>query len=176
MSLTLEQKKSVVAEVNEVAQKATSAIAAEYAGLSVAQMTGLRSKARAAGVYVRVVKNTLARRAVSGTAFEGLQDKLSGPLILVFSMDDPGAGARLVRDFSKENQQLVTKAIAFGGAVRGPEDLQALATLPTLDEARARLLGVLIAPATQLVRTLAEPGAQFVRVLAAYRDKQQEAA
>lgn len=175
MSLTLDQKKSVVAEVNEVAVKAQSAIAAEYAGLTVSQMTQLRSKARASGVYVKVVKNTLARRALSGTAFECLQDKLSGPLVLVFSQDDPGAGARLVRDFAKDNDKLVTKAIAFGGKLRPAEDLGALATMPTLDEARARLLAVMQAPATKLVRTLAEPAAQLVRVLAAYRDQQQAA-
>ncbi len=177
MSLTLEQKKTVVAEVNAVASSAQAAIAAEYAGLSVAQMTDLRVRARTSGVFVKVVKNTLARRALSGTSFECLQPKLSGPLLLVFSGEDPGAGARVVRDFlkEKENQKLVPVAIAFGGSLRGPEDLQALATLPTLDEARAQLLGVLNAPATKLVRTLAEPAAQLVRVLAAYRDKQQAA-
>jgi len=175
MSLTLEQKQSIVAEVNAVASTAQAAIAAEYAGLSVAQMTALRVQARAAGVFVKVVKNTLARRAVAGTAFECLTEKLAGPLLLVFSAEDPGAGARVVRDFAKDNQKLVPVAIAFGGQVRGPEDLQALATLPTLDEARARLLGMLLAPASQLVRTLAEPGAAFVRVLAAYRYQQQAA-
>jgi large subunit ribosomal protein L10 len=175
MSLTLEQKQSIVAEVNAVASTAQAAIAAEYAGLSVAQMTALRVQARAAGVFVKVVKNTLARRAVAGTAFECLTEKLAGPLLLVFSAEDPGAGARVVRDFAKDNQKLVPVAIAFGGQVRGPEDLQALATLPTLDEARARLLGMFQAPASQLVRTLAEPGAAFVRVLAAYRDQQQAA-
>ena len=175
MSLTLEQKQSIVAEVNAVASTAQAAIAAEYAGLSVAQMTALRVQARAAGVFVKVVKNTLARRAVAGTAFECLTEKLAGPLLLVFSAEDPGAGARVVRDFAKDNQKLVPVAIAFGGQVRGPEDLQALATLPTLYEARARLLGMFQAPASQLVRTLAEPGAAFVRVLAAYRDQQQAA-
>lgn len=175
MSLTLEQKKTVVAEVNAVAVSAQAAIAAEYAGLTVAQMTDLRVKARNAGVYVKVVKNTLARLALNGTNFECLQPKLSGPLVLVFSQEDPGAGARVVRDFAKDNQKLVTVAIAYGGALRGPEQLQALATMPTLDEARAQLLGVLKAPGSKLVRTLAEPAAQFVRVLAAYRDKQQAA-
>lgn len=175
MSLTLEQKKTVVAEVNAVAEKAQAAIAAEYAGLTVAQMTNLRVKARQAGVYIRVVKNTLARRALEGTTFECLQPKLSGPLLLVFSEEDPGAGARVVRDFVKDNQKLVPVAIAFAGTLRGPEDLQALATMPTLDEARAQLLGVFQAPASKLVRTLAEPAGQLVRVLAAWRDKQQAA-
>ena len=173
MSLTLEQKKSVVAEVSEIAANADSAIAAEYLGLSVGQMTALRSKAREQGVHVRVVKNSLARRAVEGTEFECLQESLKGPLLLVFSNDDPGAGARVVRDFAKDNQQLVTTAIAFGGQLRPPEDLKLLASMPTLDEARAQLLGLLTAPQTKLVRTLAEPAGQFVRLLAAYRDSGQ---
>ena len=173
--LTLEQKQSIVAEVNAVAAKAQTAIAAEYAGLSVAQMTDLRSRARRAGVYVRVVKNTLARRAIAGTAFECMVEKLAGPLVLVFSSEDPGAGARIVRDFMKDNQKLVPVAIGIGGQLRGPQDLVAVASLPTLDEARASLLGLMQAPASQLVRTLAEPAAQFVRVLAAYRDQQQAA-
>lgn len=172
MSLTLEQKQSVVAEVNAVAAQSNAAIAAEYSGLTVAQMTTLRSRARETGVQVKVVKNTLARRALEGTAFDCLREKLSGPLVLVFSQDDPGAGARLLRDFAKEAQKLKPVAIAFGGALRGPEDLALLANLPTLDQARAQLLGTLNAPASQLVRTLAEPAAELVRVLAAYRDKQ----
>jgi large subunit ribosomal protein L10 len=172
VSLTFEQKQAVVAEVNEVALNAQVVIAAEYSGLSVADMTDLRSRARHAGVYIRVVKNSLAKRAVEGTEFECLGDSLVGPLLLVFSNDDPGAGARLVRDFAKDNNRLVTKAIALGGELRVAEDLNVLASLPTLDEARAKLLSVFQAPVTQLVRTLAEPGATLVRVLAAYRDRQ----
>lgn len=175
MSLTLEQKKSVVAEVSEVAAKAEAAIAAEYIGLSVAQMTELRSKARAQGVYVRVVKNSLARRAIEGTDFECLNDSLTGPLLLVFSNDDPGAGARVVRDFAKDNDKLVTTAIAIGGQLIPAGDLKLVASMPTLDEARAQLLNVMQAPQTKLVRTLAEPAGQFVRVLAAYRDSKQAA-
>jgi large subunit ribosomal protein L10 len=172
VSLTLEQKKQVVAEVNEVATSAKAAIAAEYLGLSVADMTDLRATARAQGVYIRVVKNSLARRAIEGTDFECLHDSLIGPVLLVFSPEDPGAGARIVRDFAKTNDRLVTTAIAFAGEIRPPEDLVLLASMPTLDEARAQLLGMLQAPATQLVRTLAEPAGQFVRVVAAYRDQQ----
>lgn len=175
MSLTLEQKKAVVAEVNEVAASAQAAIAAEYLGLSVADMTEFRVKAREQGVYVRVVKNSLARRAIEGTDFECLGDSLTGPLLLVFSSEDPGAGARVVRDFAKTNDRLVTTAIVFAGQVRPPEDLKLLADMPTLDEARAQLLGLFQAPATQLVRTLAEPAGQFVRVVAAYRDQQEAA-
>ena len=172
MSLTLEQKKRVVAEVNEVAAGAQTAIAAEYSGLSVADMTALRAQARSQGVYVRVVKNNLARRAIEGTDFECLSDSLTGPLLLVFSGDDPGAGARVIQDFSKTNDRLVTTAIAFAGEVRPPEELALLVNKPTLDEARAQLLGTLQAPTTQLVRTLAEPAGQFVRVVAAFRDQQ----
>lgn len=172
MSLTLEQKKRVVAEVNEVAAGAQAAIAAEYLGLSVADMTNLRVQARAQGVQIRVVKNSLARRAIEGTEFECLRDSLTGPLLLVFSADDPGAGARIVRDFAKTNDRLRTTAIAFAGQLRPPEDLVLLASMPTLDEARAQLLGTLQAPASQLVRTLAEPAGQFVRVVAAFRDQQ----
>ena len=172
MSLTLEQKKRVVAEVNEVAAGAQAAIAAEYLGLSVADMTNLRVQARAQGVQIRVVKHSLARRAIEGTEFECLRDSLTGPLLLVFSADDPGAGARIVRDFAKTNDRLRTTAIAFAGQLRPPEDLVLLASMPTLDEARAQLLGTLQAPASQLVRTLAEPAGQFVRVVAAFRDQQ----
>ena len=175
MSLTLEQKKHVVAEVNEVAANAQAVIAAEYLGLSVSDMTDLRVQARAQGVQIRVVKNSLAKRAIKGTEFECLSDSLSGPLLLVFSSEDPGAGALIVEEFTKTNERLVTTAIAFAGEVRPAEDLKLLASMPTLDEARSQLLAVLAAPATQLVRTLAEPAGQFVRVVAAYRDQQQAA-
>ncbi|MFT4562843.1 MAG: large subunit ribosomal protein L10 [Gammaproteobacteria bacterium] len=175
MSLTLEQKKRVVAEVNEVAASAQAVIAAEYLGLSVADMTDLRVQARAQGVQVRVVKNSLARRAIEGTEFECLTDSLTGPLLLVFSAEDPGAGARIVQDFAKTHDRLVTTAIAFAGEVRPASDLKLLAAMPTLDEARAQILAVMSAPATQLVRTLAEPAGQFVRVVAAYRDQQEAA-
>ena len=175
MALRLEQKQQVVAEVHEVASQAQSAIAAEYIGLSVAAMTDLRSKARSEGVHVRVVKNTLARRALEGTDFECMNDALVGPLVLVFSPEDPGAGARIVKDFAKTNNKLVTRAVAFAGTLMPATELDRLASLPTLDQARAMLLGTLQAPATQLVRTLNEPAAELVRVLAAYRDQQQAA-
>jgi large subunit ribosomal protein L10 len=135
--------------------------------MSVAQITELRAKARSQGVYVRVVKNTLARRAVEGTEFACLRESLKGPLILAFSREDPGAAARVFKDFAKGNDKLVTKAVAIGGALYGPADLERLASLPTLDQARAMLLGVLQAPAAKLVRTLAEPPALVARVLAA---------
>ena len=167
MALRLADKQQLVAEVNEVATSAHSAIAAEYRGLSVTQMTEFRAKARNEGVYVRVVKNTLAKRAVQGTEFECLTEALSGPLVLAFSREDPGAAARVVKDFSKENELLVTRAVAIGGELYGAEDLNRLASLPTLDQARAMLLGALQAPAGQLARTLAEAPAMLARVLQA---------
>jgi large subunit ribosomal protein L10 len=167
MALRLEDKQALVEEVNAIAASALSAIAAEYRGMSVAQITDLRAKARSQGVYVRVVKNTLAKRAEEGTEFACLRETLKGPLILAFSREDPGAAARVFKDFAKGNDKLVTKAVAIGGVLYGPADLDRLASLPTLDQARAILLGVLQAPAAKLVRTLAEPPALVARVLAA---------
>ncbi len=167
MALRLEDKKALVEEVSAIAATAHSAVAAEYRGMTVAQITALRSKARSQGVYVRVIKNTLARRAVEGTEFACLKEALKGPLILAFSREDPGAAARVVKDFAKTNDKLVTKAVAIGGTLYGPADLERLASLPTLDQARAILLGVLQAPGTKLARTLAEPAALIARVLAA---------
>jgi len=175
MALTLEDKKALVSEVNEIAATALSAIAAEYRGLSVAQMTEFRAKARNEGVYVRVIKNTLAKRAVAGTEFECLNDVLQGPLVLAFSREDPGAAARLVKDFANDNEDLVTRAVVIGGEIYPSSDLNRLARLPTLEQARAQLLGLLQAPLSQLVRTLVEPQAKFARLLAAYRDQQQSA-
>ncbi len=167
MALRLEDKKALVAEVNAVAASAHSAIAAEYSGLSVSQMTELRAKARGESVYLRVVKNTLARRAVKGTEFECLEEALQGPLLLAFSREDPGAAARVIKEFAKEHEKLVTRAVAIGGHLYGPQDLERLASLPNLEQARAMLLGVLQAPAGQLVRSLAEVPAMLARVLKA---------
>ncbi len=175
MALRLEDKKALVAEVNEVAASAESAIAAEYRGLSVTQMTEFRAKARSEGVYVRVIKNTLARRAVQGTEFECLTEALKGPLLLAFSREDPGAAARVIKGFAKENTDLATTAVVVGGVLYGPEDLARLASLPNLDQARAMLLGTLLAPLTQLVRSLAEPSAMLARVLGARSESDQAA-
>lgn len=175
MALRLEDKKALVAEVNEVAASALSAIAADYRGMTVAQMTEFRAKARDEGVYVRVVKNTLAKRAVDGTEFECLADSLTGPIVLAFSKEDPGAAARVVKEFAKDCEELVTQIVAIGGEAYPASDLDRLAKLPTLDQARAQLLGLLQAPASKFVRTIAEPQAKFVRLLAAYRDQQQAA-
>ncbi len=175
MALNLEQKKSIVAEVAAVAAKAHSAVAAEYRGLSVVAMTALRSEGRKTGVYVRVVKNTLARRAVEGTDFACMQDGLVGPLILAFSKEEPGAAARLMQDFAKANDKMVIKLVSFGGKMLAPGDIDRLSKMPTREQALSMLMGVLQAPITKLVRTLAEPNAKMVRTFAALRDKQQAA-
>ena len=175
MPLRLEDKKALVAEGNEGAANSLSAVAAEYSGLSVAQMTDFRKQARASDVYVRVVKNTLAKRAVEGTEFECLQEALTGPLVLAFSREDPGAAARVVQTFAKENDKLVTTAVAISGQLYPASDLDRLASLPTLDQARAMLLGVLHAPLTQFVRTLAEPPAMLARVMQSRADQEQAA-
>ena len=175
MALTLEQKKAVVAEVAEVAQTAHSAVAAEYRGLTVSKMTELRSKARAEGVYLKVAKNTLVKRAVEGTDFECMADELTGPLLFAFSMEDPGAAARLVKDFAKENDQLIAKLVAVGAELHGAGELERLAKLPTRDQAIAMLMGVMKAPIEKFVRTLAEPHGKLVRTVAAVRDSKQAA-
>ena len=167
MALRLEDKKALVAEVNAVASDSVTAVAAEYRGLSVSEMTELRKEARNAGVYLRVVKNTLARRAVEGTDFECLQDSLKGPLLLAFAKEDPGAAARIIKDFAKEHDALKAVSLAAGGQVMPGSDIAKLADLPTLDQARAMLLGVMVAPMSQLVRTLAEPPAMLARTMSA---------
>ncbi len=167
MALRLEDKKALVAEVNAVASDSVTAVAAEYRGLSVSEMTELRKEARNAGVYLRVVKNTLARRAVEGTDFECLQDSLKGPLLLAFAKEDPGAAARIIKDFAKEHEALKAVSLAAGGQVMPGSDIAKLADLPTLDQARAMLLGVMVAPMSQLVRTLAEPPAMLARTMSA---------
>lgn len=167
MALRLEDKKLFVKEVNAVAGDSLSAVAAEYRGLTVSQMTALRKEARNAGVYLRVVKNTLARRAIEGTEFECMKDTLKGPILLAFSKDDPGAAARIIRSFSKDHDALKAISLSAGGQLLPASDLAKLAELPTLDQARSMLLGVMLAPMSKLVRTLAEPSAMLARTLAA---------
>ena len=167
MALRLEDKKAFVKEINAVADEAVSAVAAEYRGLSVAEMTELRRDARDAGVYLRVVKNTLARRAVEGTEFECMKDSLKGPILLAFGKEDPGAAARVIKNFAKDHKALQAVSLSTGGQLLPGEDLATLADLPTLDQARAMLLGVMMAPLTQLARTLAEPPAMLARTLSA---------
>ena len=165
MALRLEDKKQLVKEVNAVAGDSVTAVAAEYRGLSVAEMTELRKEARNAGVYMRVVKNTLARRAVEGTDFECMQETLKGPILLAFARDDPGAAARVIKDFAKGHDALQAVSLSAGGQLLPATDLSKLADLPTLDQARAMLLGVMIAPMSKLVRTLAEPSGMLARTL-----------
>ncbi|MBI5447828.1 MAG: 50S ribosomal protein L10 [Gammaproteobacteria bacterium] len=173
MALNLERKKAIVAEVAEIASSALSAVAAEYRGLTVTQMTQLRSEARSKGIYLKVIRNTLARRAVDGTSFACMKDVLKGPLVIAFSRTDPGAAARLVREFSKQNEALVVKALSVSGQLLAANDLDKLANLPTREEALAMLLGVMKAPIEKFVRTLAEPHAKFVRTVAAIRDQKE---
>ncbi len=173
MALTLEAKKAVVSEVADVASKAHSAVAAEYSGMTVEELTELRVKAHESGVYLRVVKNTLARRAVEGTDFECMQNGLVGPLILAFSKEEPGAAARLVKDYSKQHDKLVPKLVAFGGEVLDLSELNRLATLPTRDQAISMLMSVMKAPAEKFVRTLNEVPSKMVRTFAALRDQKQ---
>ncbi|MDX1562970.1 MAG: 50S ribosomal protein L10 [Gammaproteobacteria bacterium] len=165
MPLSIEAKRALVDEVSQVAASAHSAVAAEYRGLSVGEMTELRVQARQSDVYLKVVKNTLAKRAIKGTDFECLQPSLTGPLILAFSREDPGAAARVIKAFAKDHDKLKAVAVALGGELYAADDLDRVASLPTLDEARAMLLGTLSAPMSQLVRTLAEPAAMLARTL-----------
>ncbi len=167
MALRLEDKKRLVKEVNAVAGDSVTAVAAEYRGLSVEEMTDLRREARKAGVFLRVVKNTLARRAVEGTEFECMKDTLKGPILLAFAKEDPGAAARVINDFAKEHDALQAVSLSIGGKLLPGSDLKKLAELPTLDQARAMLLGLFVAPMNQLVRTLAEPSAMLARTLSA---------
>jgi len=175
VALRLDDKKAVVAEVAAVAAKAHSAVAAEYRGLTVSELTNLRKVARESGVYLRVIKNTLARRAVEGTEFACMQDGLVGPLILAFSIEDPGSAARVVYDFSKQHEKLAVKLVAVGGKLYGASEIERLSKLPNKEQALAILMGVMKAPIEKFVRTLAEPHAKLVRTVAAVRDQKQAA-
>lgn len=175
MALNLEAKKAIVAEVSEVASKSLSALAAYYRGLTVTQLNTLRAGARKNNIYMRVVPNTLASRALEDTEFACLQEALVGPIVLMFSLEDPGAAARLVRDFVKAHEKFEVKALALGGKLLPAKQLEAVAQLPTRDQAISMLMSVMQAPITKLVRTLAEPYAMLVRTVAAVRDQKQAA-
>lgn len=170
MAIGLEDKKAIVAEVNETATKALSLVVADARGCTVGEMTELRKQAREANVYLRVVRNTLARRAVGGTEFECAGDSFKGPSILAFSMEDPGAAARIFKDFAKGHDNFEVKALAVGGKVLGPEHLDVLAKLPTRDQALSMLMSVMKAPITKLAQTLNEVPGKLVRTLAAVKD------
>ncbi len=175
MSLNLDQKKAVVTEVADVAGRALSAVAADYRGLSVEQMTELRAKARASGVYMRVVKNTLARRAIEGTEFECLQEGLVGPLMLAFSMDEPGAAARVIRDYAKHTDKLETRLVSFGGQLLPTSDLERLASMPTREQAISLLMATVQAPIAKLARTMNEVPGKLVRTIEAIRQQKADA-
>ena len=174
MALDLDKKKAVVAEVSAQVAKAKTIVVAEYRGLEVGRMTELRAKARKAGVYLRVLKNTLARRAVEGTPFAGLSQHMKGPLVYGIS-PDPVATAKVLNEFAKANEKLVIRAGAMENAVISAKEVTALASLPSRDELLARLLGTMQAPIAKFARTLNEVPARFARTLAAVRDKKQAA-
>ena len=176
MAIQLEGKKAIVAEVNEAASGALSVVLADYRGVNSGDMTALRAKAREQNVYLRVVRNTLAKRAVQGTDFECVSEVLVGPTLFAFSMEDPGAAARLLKDFSKENDNFEIKALAVGGELLGGEQIDRLAKLPTRDEALSQLAGTIQAPITKLARTFNEVPSKVTRAVAAVRDQKKEAA
>ncbi|WP_223789372.1 50S ribosomal protein L10 [Marinicella meishanensis] len=170
MALNLEQKKAVVSEIANVAQDAHSLVAAEYRGSSVDLMTAMRSDARKTGVYLRVAKNTLVKRAVQGTEYECIADALVGPLLYAFSQEDPGCAARLIKDHAKDNDHLEVKFVSIGGSLLAASELARLASLPTKDQAISQLMSVMKAPIEKLARTLAEPHAKLTRTIAAIKD------
>lgn len=171
MALGLAAKKEIVAEVSEVASRALSVAVAEYRGMEVAELTDLRVKAREQGVYLKVIRNTLAKRALADSKFADLESALTGPLIYGFSIDAPGGAARLFKDFGKTNDKLNVTALSIGSGLLGPEKLDAVASLPTRDEALARLLATFKAPVGKFVQTINEVPGKFVRVLAAIKDE-----
>ena len=175
MPLNFAQKEAVVAEVSEVAKSAYSAIGAEYRGLTVSQMTDLRVKAREAGVYVRVVKNTLARRALADTDFACMSDALTGPLVLAFGRNDPGSVARIAKEFAKDHDRFQVRMIALSGQLLEPTELDKVAKMPTYDEAISQLMAVMKAPVQKLAATVNEVPGKLVRTLAAVRDAKEAA-
>ncbi|ALO47098.1 50S ribosomal protein L10 [Pseudohongiella spirulinae] len=175
MAIRLEDKKQIVSEVNEAANSALSAVLADYRGVTVSDLTALRKTAREQGVYLRVVRNTLLKRAVEGTQYECINDALTGPTILAFSMEDPGAAARVLKDFAKANDKFEVKALSVGGKLLGADQIDALATLPTYDQAVSMLMSVMLAPVTKLVRTFNEVPTKVTRAVAAVRDQKQAA-
>jgi large subunit ribosomal protein L10 len=175
MALTFAQKEAIVAEVAEVAKSAYSAVGAEYRGLTVADMTDLRVQARQAGVYVRVVKNTLAKRALADTEFACMADALTGPLVLAFGQQDPGSVARVAKDFAKTHDKFQVRLIALSGQMLDPSELEKVAKMPTYDEAISLLMAVMKAPIQKLTSTLNEVPSKLVRTVAAVRDAKEAA-
>lgn len=175
MALRLEDKQAIVADVAEVASSALSAVVADYQGLTVAEMTELRNRARSQGVYIRVVRNTLLKRALKGSEYECLEEVLVGPTILAFSQEDPGSAARVAKDFAKDFAKFEVKALAVGGRLLSASNIDALAKLPTRDEALAQLMSVMQAPIAKLARTMNEVPSKLVRVIAAVKDQKEAA-
>ena len=176
MAIGLEDKKAIVAEVNETANSAMSLVIADSRGCTVDDMTALRKAARENAITLRVVRNTLAKRAFEGTEYECVSETLTGPSLFGFSMEDPGAAARLFKDFAKENDSFEVKALAVSGQILGADQLDVLAKLPTRDQALSMLMSVMNAPVTKLVRTMNEVPGKLVRTLAAVRDQKEAAA
>ncbi len=176
MAIRLEDKKQIVSEVNEAAISALSAVLADYRGVTVDEMTELRKTARENKVYLRVVRNTLLKRAVENTEFECIKEVLIGPTILAFSQEDPGAAARVLKDFAKENNEFEIKALSVGGKLLDASEIDILAKLPTYDQAVSMLMSVMLAPVTKLARTFNEVPSKVTRAVAAVRDQKQEAA
>lgn len=173
MALSLAEKQAVVEEVSQAASKAISAVVADYRGLTVTEMTQLRADARKSNVYLRVVRNTLTKRAVKDTEFDCLNEALVGPLFVAFSQEAPSDAARLLKNFAKENDKLQVKALAIGGKLLAADQLEAVASLPTKDEAIAKLMYIMKAPVEKFVRTLVEPHAKLVRTVAAVKDQKE---
>jgi len=169
LGLNLEQKQAVVSEIAAQLGKAQAVIVAEYRGLDVGAVTDLRVKARKSGVYLRVLKNTLARRAVKGTPFEKLSDQMVGPLMYGIAQD-PVAGAKALAAFAKDNELFVIKAGAMANSLMSAKDVKVLATMPSREELLAKLVGTMQAPIAKLVRTMNEVPGKFVRTLAAVHD------
>lgn len=176
MALNLEGKKAIVAEVNETAANALSLVIADARGVDVTNMNALRAKARAENVQLRVVRNTLAKRAFAETDYACVEEVLVGPSLFAFSMEDPGAAARLFKDFAKENEDFEVKALSVSGQLLPSEQIDTLAKLPTLEQALGMLANVTLAPVTQLVRTLNEVPSKVTRVVAAVKTQKEEAA
>ena len=176
MAIRLEDKQQIVSEVNQAASSALSAVLADYRGVTVEDMTVLRKNARANKVYLRVVRNTLLKRAVADTEFECIQGALVGPTILAFSQEDPGAAARVFKDFAQENDDFEIKALSVGGQLMDASQIDVLAKLPTMDQARSLLMSVMLAPVSKLARTMNEVPSKVTRAVAAVRDQKQDAA
>ena len=176
MAIRLDDKKQIVSEVNQAAASALSAVLADYRGVTVDELTALRKTARESQVYLRVVRNTLLKRAIEDTDFECIKEVLEGPTLLALSEEDPGAAARVLKDFAKENENFEIKALSIGGELLEASQIDVLAKLPTLDQARSLLMSVMLAPVTKLARTANEIPSKVTRVVAAVRDQRKEAA